>query len=538
MMTDDKLPYLDVSVGASFLKPSGKANSAVVEVVPLGERNPLESSMRFVIGLNDSHRLSVNPGAYTVRLFLPNGNVMAESVQIEREDEKVEFTLSGSPREKLPSESFLGVVQRLPSEGRADTYKTLREQIQKSIEVQSASLLSESAGAIPETTTTTTPTPTPITTPAPIATPTPTPEALRESVQQLRQVESDVRATAQSIARLTDGDAFLRVRGCRWTSHRHPSTLSDSAPLPGLNQQLYSARDFDMALEWLGQPDPGTSPLGMVLLDSGGARLYSANPLQPTVMQPNFQRCFATVVDPTGDAHILVLPEGWRSLSHDGHDIATVSVVVSASFDKVMMEESDPSERARWKCSVVVDDVDASAYLGFLYNGQIQAASLILKEAESFLYEKDANPIAAAAGAYGLLAYTSEDEEASNSPWRYWIQNLYGRSPGLPDSAIAMAQMYWRFGLPGSDGAEDIDVEVLRDYATEAVHRGIPYFSMGVTLLSDILLALSQDDESNERTGPRVDLTKQHLNSVRKLNRLVVQGEFFTILRFETKSHG
>jgi len=111
-------------------------------------------------------------------------------------------------------------------------------------------------------------------------------------------------------------------------------------------------------------------------------------------------------------------------------------------------------------------------------------------------------------------------------------------APGLPDGAIAMAQMYLRYGPAQPDGDDDIDVEVLRAYALEAVRRGLPCLTLGITLLSDILQMLVRDDKSSERSGTLVEQTVCASAQVQQLCRLNTPGEFFTVIRFEGKPNG
>jgi len=195
----------------------------------------------------------------------------------------------------------------------------------------------------------------------------------------------------------------------------------------------------------------------------------------------------------------------------------------------VMRARDAGGDAVRWRCSTSVDDVEAMAYLGFLYTGQSRAADVLLRKAQDFLFGKTINPLAAAAGAYGLLSYSPAANALERPQWRDWIRNLYNWFPQLPDAAIAMAQMAMRCGE--SSAEEDIDVEKLRTYALDAVRRGLPYLTFGVNTLSEILLLLVRDDEAAQRSGEWVETTRRAHALVQQLGRIVAPGEFFTVLR-------
>ena len=86
-------------------------------------------------------------------------------------------------------------------------------------------------------------------------------------------------------------------------------------------------------------------------------------------------------------------------------------------------------------------------------------------------------------------------------------------------------------GLPETGHGDEIDVDKLRNYALEAVRRGLPFLGMGVRILTEILLALNGDDEAEGRTGTAVQDTRRALSLVHQLGRVAVPGEFFTTLR-------
>jgi hypothetical protein len=168
-------------------------------------------------------------------------------------------------------------------------------------------------------------------------------------------------------------------------------------------------------------------------------------------------------------------------------------------------------------------------YLGFLYSGQASAAEAMLDQATELLFEKTLNPVAAAAGAFGLLAFTPPESGSRRASWQQWIRNLCTMFPQLPDGAIARAQLYLRFG-EGKAGVEELDVEMLRGYVLDAVRRGLPYLSYAIRPLSEMLLLLVSDDQEHKRKGPQVEDTRRARRLVQQLERLVAPGAFFTVL--------
>lgn len=166
--------------------------------------------------------------------------------------------------------------------------------------------------------------------------------------------------------------------------------------------------------------------------------------------------------------------------------------------------------------------------LGFMHSGQVEAGNAMLSQAHKWLFKKQDNPVAAAAGAYMLLSHSEGANNTLDRGWRKWVRNLYKRFPAVPDGAIAMAQLELDYGEVRRDA--DIDVERLRGYALEAVARGVPYLSTGVRRLTDVLIALEGDDQVRQREGSAVEATRSALSLVRQLGRITAPGEVFTVL--------
>jgi len=95
-----------------------------------------------------------------------------------------------------------------------------------------------------------------------------------------------------------------------------------------------------------------------------------------------------------------------------------------------------------------------------------------------------------------------------------------------------MARLHLRYGESGSPD-EEIDVEMLRSYALDAVRRGLPFYTWGVSALNEVLSLIVSDDESHRRQGDLVLQTRRAQKLVLQLGRTVVPNKHFTVLRRE-----
>jgi hypothetical protein len=282
---------------------------------------------------------------------------------------------------------------------------------------------------------------------------------------------------------------------------------------------------------WLGTPMGDSVPLEVVNHDQFNAKLTSGMPqnLEGKDLLTGEHRAFARMRDPRGRLHHVVHPLGWRRISRTmTGSPADAELLMTVVIESAMRGESDQEEPAQWRCTSKVSDVEMMAYLGFLHAGQSSAAETMLEHAYEPLYEKQLNPVAAAAGAYGLLAFPETSDRRQRN-WRRWVNNLFTMFPHLPDGAIAMAQLYLRQGA-GEARSDELDIETLRGYALEATRRGLPYLTYGIRLLSEILVLLTSDDLQQGRKGPMIEQTAAARRMVRALERLVVPGAFFTVL--------
>jgi hypothetical protein len=128
----------------------------------------------------------------------------------------------------------------------------------------------------------------------------------------------------------------------------------------------------------------------------------------------------------------------------------------------------------------------ADALLRYLDRGEIGAAALLAQSpalsAETLLGDKLKDPVAAAAGAYGLLRLGDLDRLHS------WTRNLSEWFEWFPDGAVVYAEHMAQLG------EHELAIRALKSLAT----RGLPCFSVGLGLAADRLRAytrLRPDDE-------------------------------------------
>lgn len=460
---------------------TGDEYAAVAEIVPRGKGRAGQEKLSMPIGVNATPmRVDLQPGDYTVRIYLPSGDVLAQSVSIGPDTKpdkgNVDFDLASSPYEWLSLNSAVGAVQRLPNAERVRSLETWRSSASEA-EPNFASNLSE----------------------------------------RVSQAISDFNvgyASLQKVAGVPTGE-------CRY------ATIDPARPIP--EERLRSGKLLEW---WMGVADGPPMPLAVTHHDDRNAKLSVPAIAGGPDLLAGARRVFAQVRDPQGGLHHAVYPAGWVrvSRSHAGSP-AGAELLMTVVIDSVMRGADEGEEPARWRCAPTVFDVETMTYLGFLYSGQASAAEVMIEHAAELLFEKRINPVAAAAGAFGLLAF-SPASGARRTAWRDWIRNLYSMYPALPDGAIAMAQLCLRYG-DGESSADDLDIEKLRGYALEAMRRGLPYLTYGIRMLSEILLLLASDDQQHERSGPLVEETARARRLVRDLERRVEPNAFFTVLEIE-----
>ncbi|MBB3772805.1 hypothetical protein FHS55_003426 [Angulomicrobium tetraedrale] len=181
------------------------------------------------------------------------------------------------------------------------------------------------------------------------------------------------------------------------------------------------------------------------------------------------ERLFVTVASAVG-TRVFSLPDPWSA------DYAPPG----GFFDIMAVEEE-----GQLICDPIFIDTQIGSLIAYMNAGQIQLAADVFKLARQFLFEKNEDPVRAAAGGYVLLSGNAPDKLGD---WPQWLHNLATRFPHIPDGPILRARWLLEFG----DGSEE-QFRDAHDLLVEAVQRGIPLFTTGIVWLIEGLQRTSID---------------------------------------------
>lgn len=467
---------------------------AVAEVAPVPRSGVRETAIKLPLGVNDKPaNLRLKAGSYFVRLYLPSGEVKAERVEIKNGVfAQLKFELEKTPHGLLSSAGNRGLAQTQPStsEGRKLHGPSNRRVMSLVRSGQKATPLRNGATNL-------------------------------NSMQRLNLTGQVISPLGRSTTELKSIPQLI-VLSEGW---RYATCVDPNRSLPDEHLQVN-----ELVHWWTGNDCFDPTKLNLEQLDEITARFIAGPPESPELKIGERVRAFVNVKDPIGGLYCMVFPEGWTSRSHKhGKEPSPPSVLLTTVLDTALISEDSSERAARWNCSPEVEDAEAMSLLGFLHTSQIEAGQVVLEKAHRWLFEKTVNPVAAAAGAFMLLSHSDQANGQLSPGWREWVKNLYNRFPTVPDGAIAMAQMAMNYGETGLE--DDVDVERLREYALEAVRRGLPFLGTGIRRLTDVLMALEGDDRAEGRSGEQVEKTRRALALVHQLGRITVPSEFFTVLR-------
>jgi len=178
------------------------------------------------------------------------------------------------------------------------------------------------------------------------------------------------------------------------------------------------------------------------------------------------------------EVELISLPLPWITLdqSREGLlDIAVRSVLDNPQSPRTTLTVRDPS---------------IGSALSYMTAGSLDRACLLFDSAREMLFDKQMNPLAAAAGAYVLV---STQQGADRQNWHAWVKNLMDWYPWLPDGAIQYGRMKIR------DEDSDSDIDEARDVLFKAYARGLPYFSAGIRWLLNGLTIFADDGDEEAR---------------------------------------
>jgi hypothetical protein len=178
----------------------------------------------------------------------------------------------------------------------------------------------------------------------------------------------------------------------------------------------------------------------------------------------------------------------------------------------------DSGTRGRAMTSLGVRDPLLEGLLAYLDRGQLANARPIVEALDAsgtitkLIQDKMQNPLAACAAAYlGLAIFDPGEQER----WDSWLPNVMNWFPWLPDGAIVHAR---RIVLRPSHSDENLEA---LDALKRAFRAGIPYYSVGVQLMREMLSLFLHDPEASDM-----------LERVQGVASRVDLGQMFTVLRY------
>lgn len=210
------------------------------------------------------------------------------------------------------------------------------------------------------------------------------------------------------------------------------------------------------------------------------------------------------IVESTTCREIFSLPLPWRAVMTN--QPATLEVAV------------DAGARGRAMTSLAMRDPLLEGLLAYFDRGQLASARPIVEALDAngtitqLIMQKNRNPLAACAAAYvGLAIFDPGEQER----WDSWLPNLMNWFPRLPDGGIVHAR---RIVLRPSHPEENQEALAALKRAFRA---GIPYYSVGVQLMREMLSLFLHDAEAAEM-----------YEKVRGVASRVDLGQMFTVLRY------
>ncbi|WP_298919590.1 hypothetical protein [uncultured Roseobacter sp.] len=199
---------------------------------------------------------------------------------------------------------------------------------------------------------------------------------------------------------------------------------------------------------------------------------------------------------------LFCVPTPWPGLMN-GQPVG-----IDVNFDRSIPEESG--------VSIVPRHARSASLLGFMREGDVRASRAILDSARSLLFEKVANPFAAAAGGCVLInelrwgGGIREERQPKGSsvrgagmdgPWDQWLENLANWFPWLPDAKILLA---WHILLSTTPKLTKKHRKMVRDLLLNAAEGGLPVYTASFRLLVDGLKFLKASEEGGPIITKRI----------------------------------
>lgn len=302
--------------------------------------------------------------------------------------------------------------------------------------------------------------------------------------------------------------AGLRVIDGRVTS------LSDES-VAGWDPQIPVNISVDRSLYWL-HGGPAGAEIDVLRTDPWGALPAMSGPTEGivNVLNAGRRRMYVEPVIVEKDYAVFPVPNDFGRVGHGFSQVQRTFValhrrqgvelvclptpwVAQMGYPEVAVEVivQRPRFEREFAGTISVRDHKLAVLLGFLSSGALPAAKRIAETAGEMLYEKNSNPLAAAAGGYALV---SGVVNAKPSSWHHWIENLMDRFEQVPDGAIQYGTMRMRMSTGESDFREAARAFKL------AYHRGVPFYGMGMRWLLEGLQRVGVHDNEAKCMSERV----------------------------------
>lgn len=310
-----------------------------------------------------------------------------------------------------------------------------------------------------------------------------------------------------------------------------PRSVVSSAPLPGLVPRVLTAalksmrlQGPDLEVEAIAQPpdislkrlrefaaDLGSFPDSTELLWSAKNADLSHSMRLPNSVVADFQHGYQRrwLVVTGGEKHptMVAYPVGWNDEDGDAFNLS------------MSRKAKEGREANKWSVSLKLMNPVFGTLIEHLTRRDVHSGMEIFSQsvrgqAMTMLYEKQANPFSAAAGAY-LIALSREDQEHP----QHWMANLTEWFDWLPDGPIALGWSLLRKGRRGSRTWNDA-----RELFFTACSRGLPYYTVGLHVLVDALTLLSMADTDDTEV-------RDMLAVARAVDVACVRSEPFTTLQ-------
>jgi hypothetical protein len=368
--------------------------------------------------LNQGLSVNVIPGRYLIEAYLPSGQVIDEEVLVETDAQKLYVILFAeeSPHEWLSWMQFAGYVEKTKKEYRNKL--SARNQFQ----------------------------------------------AFSDTLHLVSNLSAPI--NDKSFVPLPDGIFFKldKINPRRITDFPNDVNYYKMGLNDFLHSETLSPQDRDSISRYFTFNSENISK---------NINLNSFN--QENYHQKKFQRFYLCLCKGINIMKYSVLPSPWMSSDNTG-ELLVEAWVRENEFNPKRDRFDEIEPETRTDIFINVRDRITAIIINYLGAGEIPIAKTVLEPAQGMLYEKLANPIAAAAGAYILLL---TDRGAKKQPWYNWIENLKNWFPWLPDGAIQHAWLKLRM-LKDNESIESI-----RDLFMDAYKRGLPFYSRGVSMLYD-----------------------------------------------------